>query len=157
MKAKKNRLDIFKVLERIDLQDKTFYTKLSKEDKKLFVPIVVMQWLSCSNNVSQNILLNEIVNKNIFTLYKHPELLYKLMTICTNGKKNFYKWKKPANKNINFPLSINIIKESLGYSTKNAIQSLPSLKNDDILEIARDLAYDDTKIKDLKKELNLRG
>ena len=151
-----DRLNIFELLENIDKQNINYFKNLSDREKKQFVPVVVMQWLSCTSDPSQIVLLNEIVNKRIFSLYKHPELMYYLMTTCTSGSKKFYKWKKPTKRNVKYPKSVEVIKEALEYSTKRAMESLPMLSNDDILDIARDLGYQQDKLKELTKELKVR-
>ncbi len=144
------------MLAKIDEQDIQYYRNLSNDEKKQFSPFVVMQWLACTKNQTQIVLLNEIVNKRIFSLYKHPELLYNLMTTCTSGTKSFYKWKKPPQRQHKFPISVKVVKESLEYSTVKAIDSVPALTNDDIMSIARDLGYQQDKLKDLTKELKKR-
>ena len=154
------QLNIFDVLRNIDKQNIGFYRALSDEDKKAFVPFVTMQWMFCLQNPNDNplqrVLLNEFVNDKVFSLYKHPELLYYLMCVATPGHPQRYKWKKPASTETKFPKSLDIVKRVYGYSTRVAEQSMPLLTNNDILEFAQDLGIEVDEIKKLKLELKKR-
>jgi len=147
------KLNLFELLQNLDEGNLTYYRELTPELRKQFSPFMAMQWLSCTKNNTQLILLNELVNRHIFTLHKHPELLYYLLTICTSGTKQFYKWKKPPSTATKFPISVAVIKEALEYSTSTAIASLAVLSVDDILEIAHDLGYQKDMVSKLKTEL----
>lgn len=154
------RLDIFGLLRNIDKQNIEYYSALSDDEKKAFAPVVLMQWMFCLKNPSENplqrILLNEVVNPYIFKLYKHPELLYYLMCVCAPGYQQQYKWKKPNVTESKFPRSLEIVKRVYGYSTKLAEQSMPVLTNEDILQFAIDLGTDADEMKKLKQELKKR-
>lgn len=153
MIPKKRLLDIFEVLSNIDNKNVDYYDNLSDEQKKAFAPIVIAQWMCCSKSEIQTILTNEFVNKYIYSLYKHPELLYKLMTCCSMGVRQFYKWNKVEKQTSNFPKSIELIKKCMSYSTKQAIAVLPLISSEEIILMAYDFGYQQNEIKILTKEL----
>ena len=68
----KPRLDIFETLRNIDKGNIEFYDNLDAEMRKQFAPIVVTQWLAGSGDPVHLMLINEYVNKYVFSLHKHP-------------------------------------------------------------------------------------
>lgn len=160
MAAKKTpnrKLDIFQVLGKISTKDTGFYANLSEEERKGFLPVVVMRWLSGTSSAKQIYFINELVNPFVFNLHKHPELLYHLMTLCGPGKAQRYYWNKAAsNKTSKVPTVVSVIREQFGYSTTQALEALPLLSNEDILEYAEDLGKQKDTISKLKKELKSR-
>lgn len=160
MVAKKKptrKLDIFKVLSGISTKDTEFYHRLSDEERKGFLPIVVARWLSGTSNAKQVYFINELVNPFIFSLHKHPELLFDLMTLCGPGKSQRYYWNKTvSNKSTKHPIMISVIREYFGYNTMQAKEALPLLSKDDILEYAEDLGKQKDEMTKLKKELRTR-
>lgn len=151
-----DRLNIFEVLQKIDEGDKDYLRRLPEHHQKQFVPFVTMQWLNCTDDLGQKVLLNEVVNKRIFKLHKHPELLYQLMVSIGDGRKKFYKWKKPPTKQYKFPKAVKVVKEATGYSTERANDSLKVLSNDVIVGFAMELGYQKDQLKELQKELSKR-
>jgi hypothetical protein len=154
--TKSQPINIFDLLKKIDIKDIHYYNSLDDAQKKGFVPVVIMQWLMCCEDDLQRIMVNEYVNKYVFKLYKHPELLYQLMVCCTTGNPKFYKWNKNNNASTKFPKSIKIIKDHLQISTKRAIADFHLIPNEEILMLACDLGYQKDDFKDLQNELKLR-
>jgi len=150
---KKYKLNIFDVLDRINKKDRFYYRNLSDEDKKGILPVVLMRWLTGTKSPLHIELVNKIVNPVVFDFYHHPELQWFLLTLCGSGGR--YKWMKARTKP-KLTLPIEIIKIYYGYSTREAMEVLPILSNDDIIELAEDLGKDDKLIKELKKELKKR-
>ena len=149
-------IDIFEILKRIDLKDRNFYSNLDDAQKKAFVPVVIMQWLVCCDNDLQRLLVNEYVNKYVFKLYKHPEILYQLMICCSSGKPKFYKWNKVLRKSSKFPKSIELLKKHLSISTKRAEQDLQLIPNEQLIMLACEMGYQKDELKDLQTELKQR-
>ena len=157
MTQKKHKLDIFQVLNHISKKDKNFYKELTKEEQKALQPLTVMRWLSGTMDARQIFFLNELVNPFVFSMYTHKELLYRLMTTCTNGKSQRYYWNKPMSKKSSVtPMAVKVIKDYFGYNTIQAIQALPLLTDDDILEYAEHLGRQKEDITKIKKELKNR-
>ena len=156
-RPKAHKLDIFRVLSRVDAKDTKFYDGLSDEEQKAFQPLVVMKWLSGTSDARQVYFLNEFLNPFIFSIPNHKQLLYQLMTICNSGKSRRYKWNKAKPKQSSkMPETIKVIQDTFRYSAKHSEDALPMLTNDDILEYAGHLGRQKDEISKIKKELKGR-
>lgn len=131
------KLDIFSVLTNINGNEFDFYSALDEEQQKAFVPVVTMKWLLGTPNGKHIKRLNDRVNKYVFPLAKHKELLYHLMCTTTTGKNVRYKYIKTATQNKGSkPVSTGVIEEYYKYSTAHALDVLPLFELNDIIEMA---------------------
>ncbi len=157
MAEKKYNLDIFKVLDKLSTKDTKFFEQLSEEDSKSLHPLVLMRWMSGTNEARQVYFLNELLNPMVFPLSKHKSLLLKLLTICGPGKPRRYNWNKAKGKKTsNTPKALELIKEHYGYNTNRAIDVLNFLKDDAILDIAEHHGKQPDEVRELAKELKKR-
>jgi len=156
--AKEYKLDLFKeVLPNISRKNEKYYKSLTEEQTKEITPLVLMRWLSGTNDARQIFMLNELVNPFVFTLGKHKELLVDLMTISTSGKSCRYKFNKvKSKKNTTTPKTTEVVKQYFNYNTVDALEILPILSDDDILSFAEELGTQPTEITAIKKELKAR-
>ena len=151
------RVEIFKLLGSLSKKNTGFYDALSDEEKRTVAPLIVQRWLSGTDSARQIYFLNELVNPFVFSLHRHPDLLIKLMTVCTPGRFQKHNWKKAlTKKKTNTPLAVRVIRETFGYNTLDAIEALPLLTNPDILAYAEDLGFQPDEIRKLKAELKKR-
>lgn len=150
------RVDIFELLGKIDTKQPDLFSSYTEEEQKTIAPYVIMRWLSGISSARQIIFINELVNPYVFTLGKDKDLLLKLLSICTNGRQQRYKWVKQAKKEPSFPLATKLVKEYFGYNTKHAKDALPILTNDDMIGFAEELGYQPEDIKKLKVEMKKR-
>jgi hypothetical protein len=154
----KYKFDIFKLLEKLSLKDKAFFDAMSAEDLKALQPLVLMRWMSGTTDLRQIFFLNELSNSMVFPLTKHKRLLLDLLMISSSGKAKRYFWNKPKNnKKTSTPHTIELIKKHFGYSTIEAKDALPLLKDDDILAYAAYHGYQPPEVKAVAKELNERS
>lgn len=91
------KLDIFDTLKAIDKNNTGYYESLTEDEKKGFTPLVVMRWFSAvpDNSSYKDYHLqitNNILNKDFWELQKHPELVWKLMSICGTGEYHRHSW-----------------------------------------------------------------
>lgn len=117
------KLDMFRqVLPAIDNMNKKFYSKLSADERKEFVPWLVMRGASaCQDNPEHYLLMvNDVVNTDFSTLTKHPELQWMLLAVCGIGCKQYHPFIKPPRKK-----GKNKIQEALG-------KVFPKLKADEL-------------------------
>ena len=150
------RVDIFKLLGTLSKKSTKFYDDLSVEDKKTVAPLIVMRWLTGTDSQRQVYFLNELVNPFIFSLYKHPDLLMKLMTVCTSRPQR-YNWVKPiSKKTTSTPMAVRVLHKQYGYNTLDAIDALPLLSDSVIIAYAEDQGFQTDEIKKLKAELKKR-
>jgi hypothetical protein len=145
--AKKTyKLDLFSVLTSIDQGNMNFYENLSEEEKKGYVPLLLMRYMS--SLPSQNaqcgdavIMVNDLVNVGHWELTKHPELQHKLMCITGLGRRQNRPWISKRK---------NVATKKLNEFFK---QQYPDV-NEDELEILINM-YDKTSIKQLAIECGL--
>ena len=145
MAAKQYKLDLASVLQAIDRQDIGFYSRLSEEDKKGYVPLVLMRYISSVTDQNKNvaysvIATNDLVNVGFWQLDKHKELQHMLLCLCGLGSKQYrpwitYKTRKSKNKICDFLSEI-----------------YPSLKDDEI-----DMLFGQFTVDTLKDFLNQTG
>jgi hypothetical protein len=153
--TKKYKLDIFLVLNQLNKKNYEFYSNLEEEERKGFIPLVTTRWQSGTSDPAQIVMLSEFVNPFIFTLNKHPDLLYKLMTICT-VKPQKYKWMKVKSTSHKHKHSIKVICNHYGYSTQQANEVYSLLSNDTILQFAEQQGLQKDEIQKVKSELKCR-
>ncbi len=156
--AKQYKLDLFKLLSNISKNNAKYYETLSEEEIKEISPLVIMRWLSGSNDLRQITFLNELVNPFVFSLAKnHKKLLIRLMTLCTSGKDRRYKFNRvKSKKNTKMPKAVAVIKQIFGYNTLQALEVLPMISNEDILSFAEQLGRQKPEITIIKKEIKTR-
>lgn len=147
-----NKLDIWELLRNIDDNNRTFLDSLPPEQRKGFVPIVTLRWLSGSGKDGHLLNLNEVVNSTVFNLYKHPELLYDLMLVATPAGRKNYNWIK-ATKKKKTTKQLDVIRRYLEVSPSEAESFAPLYESADILDMASALGETTEFIKLLKSEL----
>jgi hypothetical protein len=94
---KKYGLDLQRVLGELDAGNRKFYANLSPEEKKAYVPLVIMRWMSCLGDQSPNkqyaiVMVNDLVNIGFWQLNKHPELQHLQLCLTGLGKKQYRQW-----------------------------------------------------------------
>lgn len=149
------KLDIFDVIKNVDAKNVNFYSELSDEEKKAFVPFLVSRWLSGTSNARQVYFLNEIVNPFLFVSHiqrDHKELLWKLFTITGTGKPYKRSWIKLPKKDIAKPVSTKLVAQRYNYSLRDAADAMKCLTGNDILDIADDLGIQKEIISEVRKE-----
>lgn len=151
-KIEKPKVDLFKVLPKLNSADLSYWQSLNVDEKKTLAPVVVMRWLSCVKDKKQVVHLNHLVNSLVFNMYHHSELLFKLMMAsCTDGTKR-YQWLKKNTILKKKPLQLGIIKRFYKCSLLEAKEYIQGHSFDDIVEMAQDLGEDNDLIDKLRKE-----
>lgn len=157
MAAKKQALNIFSVLGSLNKKQYQFYNALSDDERKALQPLVVQRWMSGTSDPAQVVLINEFVNPFVFPLHQHKELLVKLLSVASSGSNGRSKWLKAKGKRTSStPLVTGIIKDFYGYNTRDAIDALVLLSNDDVVELAVELGRQPEDIRAIKAELKKR-
>lgn len=156
--AKQYKLDLFKdVLPNLSRKNEKYYKTLTEEQAKEISPVVLMRWLSGTGDARQVYFLNELVNPFVFNLGKHKELLVDLLTLCTSGREQRYKFNKVKSKKTSkTPKSVEVIKDFFSYNTIDALEVMPMISNEDILSFAEQLGRQPPEISAIKKELKSR-
>ena len=100
---KKYGLDLQRVLGELDAGNRKFYSNLNAEEKKAYVPLIIMRWMSCLGDQSPNkqyaiVMVNDLVNIGFWQLNKHPELQHLQLCLTGLGKKQYRQWISAAGK-----------------------------------------------------------
>lgn len=131
-------IDLFGALEAIDRKDYGYYDRLTDDQKKKFVPFMLLQWMSSSKGSNQRELLqnvNRVANRYLFNEYvqKHPKLQWLMLCSASINKgKMFHQYVPQLSsevKNLRNPTNI---KDATDFFTK----IYPKANQSDIKEFA---------------------
>ena len=150
----KPKLDIKEVMSALDTNDKDFYSRLTEEQKKEFSPWLVMRWASSvGGNYSDYylIMVNDLVNENFNDFKHHPELQWKLLSLCGVGFKQYHQFIRPPKGRTKSKIQKFLLEvyPTAKYSDLELIESINTV--DELKELAKDHGYDDKQIKELFK------
>ena len=146
------KLDIFDLLGKINSpKSGDIYAKLSDEERKGFAPLIVMRWMSGTSDERQIILLNEFVNKSVFSLAKHPHLLMQLLQVASSKTNKRYQWLgiKSKKKNVE---SMRVVGEYYEMSEREVKLLNPFPTQEEMIQMAEELGWEKEDIKKLEKE-----
>ena len=149
-----HKLDIFGLLRKINSPSSTdIYPSLSDHEKKGFFPLVVMRWLSGTNNEAQILALNDFANKAIFPLGKHPHLLMQLLQACSPKTGGHSTWLGIKGGSKKTQLRNQVVMEffDLSINEIRAMTVFPT--NEEIIGMAEEIGFQDDEMKKLKKEI----
>lgn len=152
--SKEFKLDIFKLLEQLNRRDVSIWTQLTDDEKKGFAALVVERWMAGTSDKQQIFMINEIVNKHVFELADHPELLMKLLAVANSGQRQRYQWMgMKAGKKTKRAHSVRAITETYRCTEREAQDYVQLLSAEDIMSYAEKLGWQLDEIKLLKNEL----
>ena len=146
-----HKLDIFKLLRELSSGDLTIWNSLTEEEQKGFAPLVVMRWMSGTQDMAQVAALNEFANRAVFPLAKHPGLLMKVLAACSSRRTSRYQWigLKKSSKD---KLTQKVIRDFFVCSSVEARKLLVP-PQDEIIQMAEELGWQKDEMAELKKEL----
>lgn len=139
-KEPKARLDVFALLGEIDRENTKYLETLPEEIRKTFSAYVTMLWIrgASSNRDAHIVLTNELVNPYVFSLGKHPILLYKLLVAANGyGEKTYYKFIKNETKHNTEHLNAIMLKYN--YSKREALDALKMFTESELDEMVDSL------------------
>lgn len=146
------KLDIFDLLGKLNNpKSGDIYSKLSDDERKGFAPLVVMRWMSGTSDERQIMLLNEFVNKYIFSLGKHPHLLMQLMQVASSKIARRYQWLAVKSKKKNV-LALKVVADYYEMSQREVKLLSPFPNKEEVFQIAEQLGWDKHELDKLKKE-----
>ena len=150
--AKEFALDIFHLLGQIDKKDTLFYSKLTDEQRKAYSPLVSMRWMSGTSDERQIIYLNELVNRFVFNMGDHKELLFKLQCAASSGTPRRYNWMAAKTSGGKKNKGLDIVMQYYDYGVREGKAAMALLGSEDILLMAEELGYQKEELAKLKKE-----
>jgi hypothetical protein len=150
-----DKLDIRNEMAQFDRKNKAFYDSLDDEEKKKFAPFLMIRWGSSvggSADLQAYYLMscNENLNKNFFDISaaKHKKLQWLLATTVSPGMGNQYHQWLSLKKKENNSKSAKFFRELYPHYDDDEIKLLIELNDkDDIKRMAKELGWDDKRIK----------
>lgn len=156
MEQAKRKFDLFKALGSFNKKDINYYSKLSEEEAKELFPLVLMRWMTGTDDERQIMMLNEFANPYIFSLFRHKHLLTNLLIACSSGVTRRYSWiKGTSKKTANAPYTTGVVSEYFDYSRKHAQEAIVILTDAQIISFAEQLGRQPDEISKIKKELKV--
>ena len=141
------------IMAALDKKDRGFYNRLTDEQKKAFVPWMMMRYASSAQGRSAMhylFMVNELVNKNFSDVSKHPELQWLLMTAAGSGKVEFHPYIKPPNSKKKKDKVRDFVSSIYPLLKSSEIDMLLSINTkEDLVKLAEAHGYDDKSIKDI--------
>lgn len=147
------KLPLNEVLNAIDRKDFNWYANLDDEKKKAWGSWLFLRYASSTTGKDKEELLlntNEFVNKYYGDIYKHDELVWKLMCLTGTGKKQYHEWIKPPNAKIKTDTISQFVSKT--YPTMNGDEiELFQKMNDvsDLKQMAGDMGMTDKEISEI--------
>lgn len=151
--SKETTLPLKDVMGSIDRKNKNYYHNLTQEQKKAFVPWMMMRYCSSvqGKNASYYIFMtNELVNYQFMEVNKHPELQWLLLSACGSGKVEFHPYIKPPNGKKKKDKVSEFLISLFPHLKSDEIAMLKNINStDELKQLARENGYDDKSIKDI--------
>ena len=153
------KLDIQAVLEAADRGMKDFYDNLTEEEQKAFTALITMRWQSALSDKSdlkyyQLLATNDLVNLGMWSLAKHPELLWKLLCVAGTGRKQYHAWVPMSKRETTTPKWDAFISTHWPHTNDQERQMLKQIKPlTEWMELVRSSGADDRVLKDVKNEI----
>lgn len=145
-----SKITIFDLLKQID--KKNFQYTEQEDTSKAFVPFLALRWMTGTDDAEQVFLVNEAVNPYVFSLYRHKDLIWRLMCASSTNRTFKYTWVKQSKQSKN-NLVLELITEYYQCSKREASSYMSLLSEEDIFEMAAFLGKDKDEMTKLKKEL----
>jgi hypothetical protein len=151
--SKDNKLPLNDVLAAIDRKDFDWYASLSVDDKKKWSSWLFLRYASSvKGSGADDALLNtnEFVNKYYTDLYKHDELMWKLMCLTGSGKKQFHEWIKPPTSRTKTDSVSQFVSQLYPHMKGDEISLFRQLNSDDDLRrVAEDMGMLEKEIEEI--------
>ena len=112
-------------MKAVDFRNKDYYDRIDEKEKSLYSPYMIMRYASSVSGdkfYQEHYveMINECVNKHLFTLSsKHKKLCWLLTAMCGSLQQQFHPWVKPMKKTAN-------------KSQQKLMDIFPNMKEDDV-------------------------
>ncbi len=125
------KLDIFQALRAIDQKDGDWLNRQPDDARKGFKPLVAMRWASTVNDGPQATymlwMINERVNQQLFELYHHPDLVFRLIASCGIGTVQKHQFIPFPARHSQMNLATKLLQEYYPQASESEIQLLLAL------------------------------
>ena len=139
--AKTNRkfFELRNGLKAVDFRNKDYYDRIDDQEKSLYSPFMLMRYASSISSKDKFYvehyveMINECVNKHLFTLSsKHKKLCWLLTAMCGALKQQFHPWIKPMKRVPN--KSLKQLQEIFPVAKESDLETLDKIITDRELE-----------------------
>lgn len=148
-----DKIPLNEVLNAIDKQDFNWYSELTPERKKKFSSWLFLRYASSVQGKSKDDALlntNEFVNKHYGDIYKHEELVWKLLCLTGSGKKEYHAWIKAPNSRVKTDKVSQFVKDTFPTMKGDEIELFLKLNNvSDMKQMAVDMGLTGKEIDDI--------
>lgn len=150
-----DKLNINNEMAQLDRKNRGFYDELTPEELKKFSNYLMLRWSSSVQASSQIqayyvMSCNENLNKNFFDISKHPKLQWLCATTVSPGVGTFkHQWIANKKKNAGYENKhLKFIAQLYPHLKRDELELLSSMNTkDDLKKLARELGWDDKRIK----------
>jgi hypothetical protein len=154
---KKYNLDLWKLLQNVDENNLTYYDELTDAERAEFQPLIIARWASAVLDGNPNAeyyidAVNQIVNQYIFSLGKHPDLLWKLIASCGAGEKQRHVWIKAPSKLVTNKFDQLILQLNPSLSDMELELVKRNFTRDKLVHLCRGLALEDAETNKIIEE-----
>lgn len=148
-----DKIPLNDVLNAIDRRDYNWYSNLPDEQKKKWSSWLFLRYASSvKGSGAEDALLNtnEFVNKHYVDLYKHEELMWKLMCLTGTGKKQYHEWIKAPNSKKKTDKVSEFVSELYPHLKSDEVELFQILNSvSDIEQLAQDAGKSQEEINDI--------
>lgn len=150
-----DKLNINNEMAQLDRKNREFYDELTDEEKKKFSLYLMLRWSSqvqAASNIQAYYVMscNENLNTNYFDISRHPKLQWLCATAVSPGVGTF-KHQYIANKKKNAGYEnkhLKFLSQIFPHLKRDELELLASINSkDDIKRMAKELGWDDKRIK----------
>lgn len=154
----KHKNNIFEVLGHLNNKDAEYYSKLPEDQQKAIVPLLLQRWMTGTSDARQIFLINEVVNPFVFSLFRHRQLLWQLLSVVGPGKFAKYTWmSQKSEAGQNKPVSTQVVADYYKYSLKHARDAVKLLTYEQVVDLAQELGHQPDVLAKIKKEYGVSG
>lgn len=157
--GKEYKLDMFEVIRRADAKDYNWFSSLSAEQKQEFNPWLAMRFMTAApdgiDGLEALLYGDAAMNEHFTIVSKDKDFFYRLMCVAGTGRPKKHFMVSPPKRRREAPLVSEIMSELHAEPMEDhelrLYIEINGLEKEDLADIAYDLAWDDKKIKELKK------
>jgi len=153
MSKKQPSLPVQAIMRAIDKKDRSFYSSLSDQQKKDFSAWMMLRYASSVQGQCSSMyiyLVNELVNMEFTTTYKHPELQWLLFTACGVGDVQTHLYVKPPSSRKKKSKQADFVNQIYPDFKSDEIDLFLSINSvDHLKQLARDHGFAEKDITDI--------